>query len=110
MNEGHREMVTCARGLRTSGKSGVCVLRSVFMQLRLKACMPKGKSDFGFFVCGSILTTTGYVMLLNTERVVVGARYFALFALSLAASMLSPSHWFGSTTMYPAVASARYLG
>ncbi|KIV88517.1 hypothetical protein PV10_08195 [Exophiala mesophila] len=41
----------------------------------------KLKHRFGFIIFGCLVTTIGYVILLNMHRVTVGVRYFALFAI-----------------------------
>lgn len=52
----------------------VCALTTAFLS-------DKMRHRFGFIVGGCLLATIGYAILLNMERVAVGARYFALFAI-----------------------------
>ncbi|KAG9768457.1 MFS general substrate transporter, partial [Aureobasidium melanogenum] len=52
----------------------ICTISSAILSDRLR-------HRFGFVVFGCLLATIGYVILLNMHKVVVGARYFALFAI-----------------------------
>lgn len=50
----------------------------------------KLKHRFGFIILGCLITTVGYVILLNMHRVTVGVRYFALFTIVGGAYIAQP--------------------
>ena len=50
----------------------------------------KLKHRFGFIILGCCIATFGYIILLNMNRVPVGARYFALYAITCGGYIAQP--------------------